>query len=164
MCGVKIAPGDLGTRNIPETVTSLRDGQTQPASSELEIGLLDSGRSREVELVLRARRRAAVREEKRRKAEERKEDGNAKFRRGDFRGAAECYREAAVVDAPRPVYLSNLAAALLKLELWDVAQSAASRALYHDPKHPKARFRRAVARKHLKRYYGAKTDFPSRGE
>lgn len=39
---------------------------------------------------------------------------------------------------------------------WDLAQSAAGRALYHDPKNKKARFRRAMARKHLKRYYGAK--------
>ncbi|EIW52918.1 uncharacterized protein TRAVEDRAFT_31918 [Trametes versicolor FP-101664 SS1] len=54
--------------------------------------------------------------------------------------------------------MANLAAALLKLERWDLAQSAAGRALYHDPKNKKARFRRAMARKHLKRYYGAKLD------
>lgn len=38
-------------------------------------------------------------------------------------GAALCYRNAAKQDSPRPVYMANLAAALLKLErygLWNV--------------------------------------------
>ncbi|KAL1942276.1 hypothetical protein VTO73DRAFT_6340 [Trametes versicolor] len=54
--------------------------------------------------------------------------------------------------------MPNLAAAFLKLEQWDIAQSAASRALYHDPNNVKARLRRATARKHQKRYHGAKLD------
>ncbi|KAJ2992041.1 hypothetical protein NUW54_g8026 [Trametes sanguinea] len=74
--------------------------------------------------------------------------------------------------------MSNLAAALLKLELWvhylirtddcdtddricdswDLAENAATRALIHDPKHIKARFRRAIARKELHTFDTAEAD------
>lgn len=65
---------------------------------------------------------------------------------------------------PRPVYMSNLAAALLKMERY-VAQlrvmvalslyscsyreavSAADRAILHEPKNIKARYRRGLAKK-----------------
>ena len=76
------------------------------------------------------------------------------------------------MSGPKPVYLSNLAAALLKMKLcvsvhsvlktfaddyprWDAAESAASRALLHDPRHLKSLYRRALARKEQKRYTGA---------
>jgi len=45
------------------------------------------------------------------------------------------------------VYLTNLAAALLKLQRFDAAESAAERALYYEPKNIKARYRRGLARK-----------------
>ena len=56
-----------------------------------------------------------------------------------------------MLGGPQPVYLSNLAACLLKLEMWDLASSAATRALVYDPKHIKALYRRALARKELGR-------------
>ena len=43
--------------------------------------------------------------------------GNDLFRSGDWKEAAEKYRDAIMCWGPQPVYLSNLAAALLKLEL-----------------------------------------------
>ncbi len=74
------------------------------------------------------------------------------FRREEWAGAAEKYREAALLGGPLPVYLSNLAACLLKLDFWDLADSAATRALMYDPRHVKALYRRALARKELDRY------------
>ena len=56
---------------------------------------------------------------------------------------------------PQPVYLSNLAACLLKLEQWEVADSAASRALVYDLMHVKALYRWAVARRELARLKAA---------
>ena len=41
------------------------------------------------------------------------------FRSGKWKEAAEMYRNAIMCWGPQPVYLSNLAAALLKLELYD---------------------------------------------
>ena len=40
---------------------------------------------------------------------------------------------------------------------WEAADDAASRALLHDPKHVKALYRRALARKELSRYCAAET-------
>ncbi|KAI0357173.1 hypothetical protein OH77DRAFT_1476655 [Trametes cingulata] len=159
MLGVKIAPGDLGPRNVLDNVTFHPGGRVEQVEvPEPEIPLPYPLRPREIEAVLRAQRRAGVQQEKRMKAEGFKDEGNERFRRGDFLAAAEFYRGAALTYGPRPVYMSNLAVALLKLELYDVAESAATRALYHDPKNVKARFRRALARRHTKRYYAAKTD------
>ena len=43
--------------------------------------------------------------------------GNVLFRSGNWIEAAEKYRAAAMVAGPQPVFMSNLAASLLKLEL-----------------------------------------------
>ena len=71
------------------------------------------------------------------------------FKKEEWLAAAEKYRAAALLAGPQPVYLSNLAACLLKLELWELADSAATRALMHDPKHIKALYRRALARREI---------------
>ncbi|KAI8976349.1 hypothetical protein BD414DRAFT_496656 [Trametes punicea] len=115
-------------------------------------------RPREAEVMARAARRAGVREQKRKRAEALKEEGNTYFRKGEWAEAAERYHDAAMIAGPQPVYMSNLAAALLNLELWYMAESAASRALMHDPGHVKARFRRAVARKRLRYFDAAEAD------
>ena len=71
--------------------------------------------------------------------------------------AAEKYRAAALLAGPHPVYVSNLAASLLKIELWEVAESAVTRALIHDPTHVKSLFRRALVQKGLERFKDALT-------
>ena len=63
-----------------------------------------------------------------------------------------------MLGGPQPVYLSNLAACLLKLDHWDLADSAATRALVYDPKHVKALYRRALARRDLGRLNAALAD------
>ena len=80
------------------------------------------------------------------------------FRHEKWAEAAEKYRAAALLGGPQPVYLSNLAACLLKLEHWDLADSAATRALMYDPKHVKALYRRALARRELDRLNAAHAD------
>ena len=86
--------------------------------------------------------------------------GNDFFKQEKWGEAAEKYRAAALLGGPQPVYLSNFAACLLKLEMWEVANSAASRALVYDPKHVKALYRRALARKELGRAKAALASTP----
>ena len=43
------------------------------------------------------------------------------------------------------------------MELWEIAESAATRALLHDPRHVKALYRRALARRGLERFKEALT-------
>ena len=86
--------------------------------------------------------------------------GNDFFKQEKWAEAAEKYREAALLCGPQPVYLSNLAACLLKLEMWDLADSAATRALVYDTKHVKALYRRALARKELGRAKAALAGTP----
>ncbi|EIW52990.1 TPR-like protein, partial [Trametes versicolor FP-101664 SS1] len=118
-------------------------------------------RPREAEAIARAAQRAKVREEKIKRADVLKEEGNALFRQGQkeqWVQAAEKYRAAARIAGPQPVYMANLAAALLKLQRWIPAESAASRALMREPDHAKALFRRAQARKEMGMYAGAEAD------
>jgi len=42
--------------------------------------------------------------------------GNARFRKGEYRKAIEEYEAAITINGPSPAYLSNMAAAWLKLE------------------------------------------------
>ncbi|KAJ6484921.1 hypothetical protein C8R45DRAFT_999640 [Mycena sanguinolenta] len=70
------------------------------------------------------------------------------FKVGDFVGAAEHYELA--TRAARntvPIYLSNLAAAYLKLGNYGMAEAAADAALRLEPRAIKARYRRGMARK-----------------
>ncbi|KAJ7933260.1 hypothetical protein B0H13DRAFT_1953408 [Mycena leptocephala] len=79
------------------------------------------------------------------------------FRQGRYAEAVERYNAAILVDDARslgfqrrsPVYLTNLAAALLKLEQFETAETKAHRALELDPTSVKARYRRAMARRAL---------------
>ncbi|KAH9946733.1 hypothetical protein B0H21DRAFT_387638 [Amylocystis lapponica] len=170
MCGVRIAPGDLGPRR---RITGLRGGpggtleNTYEDEDEVPLPAGWGGpaaqerreRPREREVALRAAVRAAKAQRKRILAEQAKEEGNKYFRREEWVKAAEMYHRAAMVGGPHPVYVSNLAAALLKLKMWTAAESAASRALQYDPKNVKARFRRGLARKEAGDYSGASSDF-----
>ena len=83
--------------------------------------------------------------------------GNELFGQRKWAEAAEKYRAAALLAGPQPVYVANLAVCLLKMELWEIAESAATRALLHDPRNVKALYRRALARRGLERFKEALT-------
>ncbi|PIL32506.1 transporter [Ganoderma sinense ZZ0214-1] len=168
MCGVKIRPGDLGPRVYQAGVCINPDGTPEPIiETEEEVPLPAPAapappprepRPRDAEVAERAEARAKVREDKIRRADVLKEEGNALFGQQKWGEAAEKYRAAALLAGPHPVYVSNLAASLLKMELWEVAESAATRALVHDPRHVKSLYRRALARKGLEQFKDALTD------
>ncbi|KAH9059441.1 hypothetical protein EDB83DRAFT_2552313 [Lactarius deliciosus] len=92
-------------------------------------------------------------------AEKRKDIGNALFRKGKYPMAIEEYEAAIKTHGPSAVYLSNMAAAWLKLEAYDVAEHCAQRALVMDPTFMKARYRRGLARKGSFQLYAAMLDF-----
>ncbi|KAK7035922.1 RNA polymerase II-associated protein 3 [Favolaschia claudopus] len=98
-------------------------------------------------------------EERAAKAENAKNMGNDYFRKGMYKEAAERYNAAAAINGTQPTYMSNLAATYLKLEDYELAESAAGMALLSDPRMIKARFRRGLARKATRQLRAAATDF-----
>ncbi|KXN91921.1 RNA polymerase II-associated protein 3 [Leucoagaricus sp. SymC.cos] len=91
-------------------------------------------------------------------AEKLKEEGNGYFREGCYVEAIGKYNEAAKIVGQRPVIMSNLAVAYLKLEQYEFAEWASDCALLYSPRMAKARFRRALARKGLGMNKGAELD------
>ncbi|KAI1786102.1 hypothetical protein LXA43DRAFT_1185370 [Ganoderma leucocontextum] len=167
MCGVKIQPGDLGSRRLPNSFRMRPNGTAEAVGTEEEVllpvpprppPLPRAPRARDEEVRAWDHMREMDRKERIEEAEEDKAEGNDLFRVGKWQEAAEKYRSAIICRGPQPVYLANLAAALLKLELYEIADSAASRALMHDPKHIKALYRRALARNALGRSNAAMYD------
>ncbi|KAI0264881.1 hypothetical protein BC834DRAFT_237306 [Gloeopeniophorella convolvens] len=106
--------------------------------------------------TLKRKERSEVR---RAEGEKYKEAGNTHFRASEYHKAAEEYQAAIDRHGPRAVYLSNLAAAWLKLEEWDAAEDCARRALEQDPSFIKARYRRGLARKGSDQLVAASIDF-----
>ncbi|CAM9827720.1 unnamed protein product, partial [Ectocarpus sp. 13 AM-2016] len=94
---------------------------------------------------------------------ETKARGNALFRDGDFRGAADAFQHAADADAAgldlELACLCNLAYAQIKLGSMKDAEGTCSRALHIQPSCAKALFRRGQARLALGRALDAATDF-----
>ncbi|KAG6817046.1 hypothetical protein H0H87_000458 [Tephrocybe sp. NHM501043] len=84
--------------------------------------------------------------------------GNNLFQCGDYQAAVDAYLEAISKYGNTAVLNSNLAAAYLNLEEFSKAEDAATKALMHDPKMLKARYRRGLARKELRRYEAAMTE------
>ncbi|KAM5541571.1 hypothetical protein V8D89_004761 [Ganoderma adspersum] len=168
MCRVKIRPGDLGPRAYQAGVCINPDGTPVPIiETEEEIPLPApvppapphrGPRPRDAEVVVRAEARAKIREEKRTRADALKDEGNELFGQRKWAEVAEKYRTAALLAGPHLVYVANLAVCLLKMELWEIAESAATRALVHDPRHVKALYRRALARRGLERFKDALTE------
>ena len=81
------------------------------------------------------------------RAEERRLAGNDAFRRGDYRRAVDEYSASLRVKENDANALANRAAAFLRLEDYDAAETDATRCLRADPGHDKARHRRATARR-----------------
>ncbi|KAJ4486342.1 hypothetical protein J3R30DRAFT_3445981 [Lentinula aciculospora] len=116
-------------------------------------------RPREAEVKARALRRNKVNERKKAAADKLKDKGNNVFKAGNYKQAVELYKQACKTYKPLPVYMSNLAAALIKLERWDEAEMAADHATLVDPKLLKGYFRRGVARRHYRKLNGSIRDF-----
>ncbi|KAN0129038.1 hypothetical protein V8E53_013188 [Lactarius tabidus] len=114
---------------------------------------------RDVLFKERALKRAERAEARRVKAEEHKEAGNVHFLKGEYREAIAEYEVAIHIHGPSATYLSNMAAAWLKLKAYDAAEQCASRALALDPQFHKARFRRGQARRGNLQLALARIDF-----
>ncbi|XP_043202038.1 protein unc-45 homolog B-like isoform X2 [Amphibalanus amphitrite] len=91
-----------------------------------------------------------------------KEDGNKKFKDGDFDGALASYTKALEIsasdDKDRCVYLKNRAAVHLKKENYEAAVADCSEVLEQTPSDPKALFRRCQALEALGRVQEAYRD------
>ncbi|KAJ6500741.1 hypothetical protein C8R45DRAFT_1210468 [Mycena sanguinolenta] len=94
-----------------------------------------------------ARNHVPIEQERARDGDNMKDKGNDLFRQGLYREAAAMYNTAVEINGTQPAYMSNLAAAYLKLQNYELAETAASMALRHAPRMHKARFRRGLARK-----------------
>ncbi|OSD02331.1 hypothetical protein PYCCODRAFT_1411269 [Trametes coccinea BRFM310] len=159
MLGVTIRPGDMGPRTVVQSASYSGGVETSRQTVvEEEIPLPPPRRPRETEVAVRAANRARVRAQKKARADRLKNEGNQFFRRSEWLQAAEKYQAAALIAGPDPTYMSNLAVALLKLKLWEAADSAASRGLMQDPTNVKLLYRRAVAREALDRFTAAEAD------
>lgn len=73
------------------------------------------------DLAKRKEQRAINSAQRREKAEKLKNDGNRLFKDGDYKGASRVYAQAVELFGPRPVLMSNLAAAYMKLELFVIS-------------------------------------------
>jgi hypothetical protein len=87
-----------------------------------------------------------------------KDEGNAKFKAGDLRGALRLYDESLAAHASPAVH-ANRALVLLGLEEFGAAEAACDAALSGDPGNVKALHRRGVARRRLGRLEAALEDY-----
>lgn len=87
-----------------------------------------------------------------------KEQGNDKFKQGDFEQAAQLYSKAISIKDDEPVAYSNRAQCYIKLNRYYDALADCDRALSIDSKFAKSVYRRAIANKNLHRYRSALED------
>ncbi|KAK0477443.1 hypothetical protein IW261DRAFT_1367081 [Armillaria novae-zelandiae] len=106
-----------------------------------------------------ARARAVERTEKSKQGDAFKEQGNKYFSMGKYQEAIEQYKKAIDVHGPQPVYNTNIAAAYLKLHMYQDAEDYCDEALKHDPRSTKARYRRGIARRDMFAFKSAMEDF-----
>eukprot|EP01006_Ploeotia_vitrea_P058079 TRINITY_DN68750_c0_g1_i1.p1 TRINITY_DN68750_c0_g1~~TRINITY_DN68750_c0_g1_i1.p1 ORF type:complete len:198 (+),score=26.15 TRINITY_DN68750_c0_g1_i1:21-614(+) len=89
-----------------------------------------------------------------------KEQGNEKFKAGNYEGALSCYQVAVEHDSTNDVIHSNMAQCCLKLARWKDAEAQADKALHlSSGKNAKAWFRRAQARQNQDNLLNAFYDF-----
>lgn len=84
-----------------------------------------------------------------------KEDGNTKFKSGDFPAAVAAYSEAIKRDPTNPVYYANRAAAYTKLTSFNEAKADCDKSLELDPKYVKAWSRLAAIQCFMKEFHKA---------
>lgn len=90
-----------------------------------------------------------------------KEEGNEYFKRGDIEQAIRCYTKGIDVDpqnASTHVLYANRAQCYIKQRKWEDAEKDATISLQMNRAYSKSFFRRAVARKGLKKYKEARSD------
>jgi len=87
------------------------------------------------------------------KALKEKEEGNEKFKGGDYPGAVKHYTEAIKRDPSSPVYYANRAAAYTKLTSFVEAKNDCEKALDIDPKYVKAWSRLGAIQFFMKEYH-----------
>ena len=87
-----------------------------------------------------------------------KAQGNGLFGKGQYSAAIECYNTCAILQPSDPLPLSNRAQCHLKMSSFALALQDCDAALAIDPAHVKTLFRRATAKKELKRVQPAIDD------
>ncbi|KAF8894850.1 hypothetical protein BD779DRAFT_1669296 [Infundibulicybe gibba] len=120
---------------------------------------MSSNSSIEKALALRQKNRTTNSAKKRAEADRLKNEGNDMFKDTNYVGASRRYIQATKLVGHTPVLMSNLAAAHLKLEQYEIAEWAATVALLYDPHMTKARYRRGVARGKQAEFEAAHADF-----
>ncbi|KAJ8094682.1 hypothetical protein PM082_010688 [Marasmius tenuissimus] len=148
---------------MPRPTAKRHEGQSQPDSTRNNVANLNSGSTPPLNLRNLANERAQRREARAKQRTETRErlknEGNDFFKQGRYLDAAEKYEEAVNLGGKKPVLMTNLAAAYLKLGLFEQAEDVCTDALIYDPTNVKARYRRGLARKGLLRAKGAIKDF-----
>lgn len=93
------------------------------------------------------------------KAKAAKEEGNVKFKGGDYPGSVKDYTEAIKRDPECAVYYNNRAAAYMKLADFGRAMDDCKKAIEIDPKYVKAYSRKGNIQLYLKEYHKALDSF-----
>ncbi|KAL0580591.1 hypothetical protein V5O48_001416 [Marasmius crinis-equi] len=143
---------------------------SRPASSASRVNVLSSTNSTSTPAAStapspkhlakeRVKKREARAKQRKEAREKLKNEGNEFFKAGRYLEAAQKYEQAVNLGGKKPVLLTNLAAAWLKLGLFEQAEDVCTEALVFDPTNTKARYRRGLARKELRRARGAIKDF-----
>ncbi|KAG0229684.1 hypothetical protein BGW42_001390 [Actinomortierella wolfii] len=86
-------------------------------------------------------------------------EGNAAFKKGDYKKAIEHYTLCMKLDTSNSVYPINRAMALLKLERFAEVEADCTTGLKLDPKNVKALWRRGIARRSMGKLAEARGDF-----
>ncbi|KAF9006952.1 hypothetical protein BDQ17DRAFT_1302352 [Cyathus striatus] len=115
--------------------------------------------SREEVIATRAEKRAAKLADNHLRAEEAAKEGDEHFEKGENESALTYYLGAVRLWSSNPTFYSKLAAVYIKLEFYEDAAHAATRALTLDPQLIEARYQRGIARLEQRLLRAAKIDF-----
>ncbi|KDR71541.1 hypothetical protein GALMADRAFT_253875 [Galerina marginata CBS 339.88] len=129
-----------------------------PSTSSVTV-VLSPPKSTEELIAARAEKRAARKAAVREQADAHKRAGDILFESRNYKGAYPQYLEAIRLWGSNPTYFISLAGAYRKLQWYEEAAHAATRALTLDPKNSEARYVRGVARLEQRLLKPAKTDF-----
>ncbi|KAF8968516.1 hypothetical protein BDZ97DRAFT_1798841 [Flammula alnicola] len=176
--GRTILPGETNPITIPVVVNESEPSSGATASSEVkEAGgsgvdeslattpaasvnvVLSQPKTTEELIAARALKRAARKSAIREKAEGHKRTGDILFEANKYKAAYPHYLEAIQLWGSNPTYFISLAGAYRKLQWYEEAAHAATRALTLDPKNSEARYVRGVARMEQRLLKPARLDF-----